>query len=312
MYHSIVVPLDGSVFSEHALPVAATVARRAGAALHLVRVNSAPIVAEVARGFSTPDVRFWEEDRAYLTGVAQRLASTAGVSASVDVLDGPVVESLLEYAIGRRADLVIMTTHGRGPFSRFWLGSVADQLVSRLPMPLLLVRPQTALPTLNHEPGFRRQLIALDGSPRAEAILPPAVELGRLMGSSFVLLRAVEWPPVYGVDLTGYALAGTEIEVFRRLHAEALDYLEKTADRLRREGLEVQTRVADRLHPAAAILEEAAALSCDLIALDTHGRHGVPRLFLGSVADKVVRGAPVSVLLHRSLTPRPAPEGVGP
>lgn len=311
MYQSIVVPLDGSMFSEHALPIGAAITRRAGGALHLVRVQTAPLAAEVARGFSKPDARFWEEDRAYLRGVANRLASVTGVSTSIEVLDGPVIDTLRAYAIDQRADLVIMTTHGRGPLSRFWLGSVADQLVPRLPMPVLLVRPQTALSTFTHEPTFHRLLIALDGSPRTEEVLKPATELVRLMNSSLVLLRAVEPPPVYGVGMSGYVMATAEVGVLERLHAEAGNYLEKVADRLRSEGLEVQTRVVNAPYPASAILEEAAALSCDLIALETHGRHGLSRLFLGSVADKVVRGATVSVLLHHALTSHPAPVPAG-
>ena len=73
------------------------------------------------------------------------------------------------------------------------------------------------------------------------------------------------------------------------------------ANRLQGEGAPVEARVVVRTHAASAILEEAARTGCDLIALATHGRRGLPRLFLGSVADKVVRGAGVPVLLHRSL-----------
>jgi nucleotide-binding universal stress UspA family protein len=72
---------------------------------------------------------------------------------------------------------------------------------------------------------------------------------------------------------------------------------------LREQGLEVRTRVVTEGRPVAAILSEAEAGHCDLIALATHGRRGLSRLFLGSVADKVVRGAAASVLLCRPLAP---------
>ena len=76
--------------------------------------------------------------------------------------------------------------------------------------------------------------------------------------------------------------------------------MERLAGPLRERRLRVETRVAVHPHAASAILEEARTHPCDLIALETHGRRGLPRLFLGSVADKVVRGAAVSVLVHRS------------
>ena len=84
---------------------------------------------------------------------------------------------------------------------------------------------------------------------------------------------------------------------------EAEDYLERVAERLRARSLQVRTRVVADLHPAAAILREAAVSDVDLVALATHGRRGLSRLFLGSVADKVVRGAAASVLLCRPLAP---------
>jgi nucleotide-binding universal stress UspA family protein len=89
------------------------------------------------------------------------------------------------------SDLIVMTTHGRGPVSRFWLGSVADQLVHRLPMPLLLIRTQEDSPLPRDEPELRNLLVALDGTPTAEQILQPAGVLAKLMGASCTLLRVV-------------------------------------------------------------------------------------------------------------------------
>ena len=62
-------------------------------------------------------------------------------------------------------DLVVMTTHGRGPIARFWLGSIADELVRVLPMPLLLLRPPEMLPDFTVEPPLNNILIPLDSSP---------------------------------------------------------------------------------------------------------------------------------------------------
>jgi nucleotide-binding universal stress UspA family protein len=83
----------------------------------------------------------------------------------------------------------------------------------------------------------------------------------------------------------------------------AQDYLAGVAERLRARGVRLRARVATFEQPAVGILQEAEALGVGLIALATHGRRGLARLFLGSVADKVVRGATVPVLVHRGAGP---------
>ena len=306
MYRTLLVPLDGSRFSEHALPLAASIARRAGAALYLVHVHPPRPIGEGVAALATEKAA-WAQAKSYLDEVVKRLEAGTGVRATTRVLDGPVPDTLHECATGQIADLVVMSTHGRGPFSRFWLGSVADQLAHRLPMPLLLVRPHEAAVDLAREPALTRLLVGLDGSPRAEEVLGPALGLARLTGATVALLRVVLPPPVYGMDLPPYAAAGAgaDLTLLEELRHEADAYLTRVADRLRGEGHAVEARVAVHTHAATALLEEADRTGCDLIALETHGRRGLPRLFLGSVADKVVRGAGVPVLLHRSLQGAP-------
>jgi nucleotide-binding universal stress UspA family protein len=298
MYQNLMVPLDGSPFAEHALPFAASVARRAGAALQLVQAHvpvaslysGSELVADL-----TLDARIREAETAYLDGVAERLTEAVPVRVSRTLVDGMVADALHERALAAAADLVVMATHGRGPFSRFWLGSVADALVRRLPMPILLVRPREESANLAAEIPVRRILVPLDGSDLAEQILRPATELGSLTQAEYTLLRVVEpfLPPPH--QFRG--------PLFDQLAREAHTYLDGVAERLRGQRLRVETRVVLNRLPAAAILEEARVHTPDLIALATHGRGGLPRLLLGNVADKVIRGAMTPVLVHRPLIP---------
>ena len=294
MYRSLLVPLDGSAFAEHALPFAASIARRAGATLRVVRVHVP--VASLYSGNElvadlTLDAKIRENETAYLDGVVKRLAEIVPVPVSRILADGPVADALREQSLASAADLVVMATHGRGPLSRFWLGSVADTLVRCLPMPILLVRPQEEVPTLAAEVRLRRILIPLDGSVLAEQILGPATELGSLTQAEFTLLRVVEpfMPPPH--QLLG--------PLFDQLAREAQIYVDGVAERLRGQSLRVETRVVFNRFASAAILEEAQVHVSDLIALETHGRGGLTRMLLGSVADKVVRGALTPLLLHR-------------
>src|SRR5262249_10414406 len=210
-------------------------------------------------------------EAAYLQRVAGRLAQVAPVPVKTSVLDGPVVDALLEHAAFTDADLAVMTTHGRGPFSRFWLGSVTDELVRRLPVPAVVLRPHADRPAdLAAAPALKHVLVALDGSPLAAAMLEPAVALGTPDGAEYTLLRVVKPAPILGSDLAGYAVAATDDVVTEKLEAEARDYLDDRAGRLRARGLLVKTVVVVHEQPAVALLEQAAALGADVLALETH------------------------------------------
>src|SRR3712207_6268837 len=202
MYRSILVPLDGSTFGEHALPLAVSIARRAGATLNLVHVH-APLKSVYLEGAAflddslEADIKAQQQD--YLQGVAGRVQSIApGLAVATKLVVGDVASSLASEAVNQGANLVVMTTHGRGPLGRFWLGSVADQLIGHLPMPLLRIRPHEATVDLNREPPIRHILISLDSTPFAEKILEPAVELGRLMEADVTLVRIIK--PVIPAD----------------------------------------------------------------------------------------------------------------
>ena len=289
MIKTILVPLDGSATSEHALAIAASIAKRAQAALRLVHVRQ-PVHYQDGLAASPK-----EQD--YLDLQAWRIRQTTHLSVCVAVLEGPVAETIAEHAQSVNADLIVMTTHGRGPFSRFWLGSVADRLIRRVPAPLIVVRPPDEMCEPWPEPNWqpRRILVALDGSTLAEAVLPRAVELAKLLSASLAFVRVVEPLPV----LTPEGLVPQPIlldsSVLDELKTQARTYLEKIADSLRKDGLAVSCRVVVDDRVAPAILEEAR--ESDLIALATHARHGVARMLLGSVTDKTIRGATGPVLV---------------
>jgi nucleotide-binding universal stress UspA family protein len=309
MYKSLLVPLDASQFAEHALPLALAVARRSGASLRLVAV-AAPMAEVYVEGafFAAADLesQLRSQLRIYLDGVVARLRARTGTPVSGVVLGGEVAPTLCEHAQQVGADLVVLATHGRGPLGRFWLGSVADELVRHLPMPVLLARPHEAAPDLNQEPDLGRVLLPLDGSGLAEQILEPAVALAGLMpAGEWTLLRAIkpsavleDAPGTPGIEPEARSLLGHIHTMQAHLRQQAETYLNSVAQRLRGRGFRAQTHVVEG-HPAEAILREAQSWHAGLIALATHGRRGLSRLILGSVADKVIRAAHLPVLVQR-------------
>jgi nucleotide-binding universal stress UspA family protein len=159
---------------------------------------------------------------------------------------------------------------------------------------VLLVRPRDAAPGIVPEPQLEHALVPLDGSSLAERVLGPALDFVRLWEGRCALLRVIEASPA---TTTGRPNRSRPPEQEQEAAAQA--YLGMIAGRLREEGIAVQTRVVVAPHAAPAILEEAQRQRCDFIALATHGRSGLRRMLLGSVADKVIRGASIPVLVYR-------------
>jgi nucleotide-binding universal stress UspA family protein len=311
MFRTILVPLDGSVFAEHALPLAVSVARHCEATLRLLRVvppladyffmppePTDPLAAELRQLYRA-------EAQAYLNDVAHRLKDAGPVICDVMEEEEGVGESICADAVKTGAELIVLSSHGRGAVARFWLGSNADKLVRTAPVPVLLARPPENAPAadLRREAPLQHFLIALGGNTSAAQVVEPALALGKATGAVYTLVRVVR--PAFPNLLTDIGAGPTPPSGWIGLNKideqncqKAEDYLRTVAERLRAAGATVQTRVHIAEQPAAAILREATLVGADMIALETHGR-GVSRLLIGSVADKVVRGTSLPVLVCR-------------
>ena len=297
MYQIILVPLDGSAFGEQAVPVALSIARRAGATVQLTHIHMAgqsPFVDGPALADASLDAQARATERAYLAQLAEQVAPAHDVRVESLLLDGPVADTLIDHAHAAGVDLIVMSTHGRGALGRLWLGSVAAALVGRAPAPVLLVRPPKTYAQPAQEPAFRHILIPLDGSRLAERAIEPALVIGALTQARYTLLQALD-PLVVEHTHPPYA-AGLDPRLLTEIQASATAYLERVAARLRARSLEVQTTLVIG-PPALAIREYAHAHAVDLIAMATHGHGGVSRLLLGSVTDAVLHTANVPILL---------------
>jgi len=309
-FTSILVPLDGSPSSEHALPLAVRVARQTGAALHLAHVRIPPSVpmftADLPLFDATLDDRAREQERVYLDTIIARLRSEPALCADSALLEGAISDSVADLISAHvrvtAADLVIMTTHGRGGLARLWLGSVADELVRRIHTPVLLLRPGEGVPAPDAEAVFRKILIPLDGSATAEQILEYVLALGGSTETDYTLLRVVEPVMLVRHIPADPAVKELDQQLLDQLLVEAQIYLEQVAERLTARGLKVRTRIVAVPQAAVAILGEACEDKAELIAMATHGRRGLARLLVGSVADKVLRGATTPMLLYRPWT----------
>jgi nucleotide-binding universal stress UspA family protein len=292
MYTRMLVPLDGSKLAERALGVALPLAERHGATLILATVHEPVLPQTVTTG--TPsydtalDLEQRETMRRYLERTAGRLRKRAASRIETAFREGRVVPTLGQLTRDLHAQLVVLSTHGRGGFQRLWLGSVADGLVRAAPVPVLLLRGgrgQTA--RLGPTAVFRRIVVALDGSARAEAAIGAAeMLLGRDPG--LVTLVHVLHPMTMAVAM----------QSVRRPDAEfTAAYLEPLAARVRAPGREVTIETRVDANVTRAIQEVVSAVGADVVALTPQGLRGAERFLMGSVADKLIRTATVPVLV---------------
>lgn len=302
MYGRIMVPLDGSAFGEYALPAATELARRSGASLELVHVHRHREYGADLEGI-TPyryehvteledrlDGDAWSDELARMNTLAEGLRAQ-GMDVVVRLLhDGSVARTLAQHARENGIDFVVMTTHGRSGARSFGAGSVALSLVHDLEVPVLVLRPDGDAPARPGAPSFRHVLIPLDGTPRSEDVLPAARELAYPFGSGATLLRVIEhglWP---------MNVIEVQVEDVHR-KAAAHVYLDRVAQTVAPGWTRPDVAVTTHRSVAQGILEAAEQVGADLIAIATHGRTGMARMMMGSVAAEVLHDTRLPLLL---------------
>lgn len=297
MLKHILIPLDGSELAEQALPHARCLADAFQASLVLIRViEIGPYTGEqmnvIAAHYESQQVA-----QAYLDRTATSLGQ-AGYPVDYQVSSGSAAEAILACARDRAIDLIVMSTHGRSGIGRWVFGGVADKVLRGADVPVFLIRSSAdAWRPESRAAAYERILVPLDGSMLAEQALPHAEKVARAMGGEIVLLRVPTIPPflAFGPD-PGMLLPSLLNEVYE----EADAYLANVARRLHARGLAVYKARMDPGPVAEAILDYARDADIDLIVMSTHGRGGVGRWVYGSIADRVLRGAEVPVLLVRA------------
>lgn len=294
MFRQMLIPLDGSPLAEQVLPLVKLFVEHANSAVVLLRVV-APIhpdlhTAEVEASASAQTEQACQAARDYLEALPPIFASNVAVARQV-ILGSPAT-TILEVAEKTPCDLIAMVTHGRTGIDRWVYGSVADKVLSGARLPILLVRANQLPRDLA---SIKHILIPLDGSPLAEHALVPAQQLAHAFNAKLVLFRVLESYSYAADGLVVSSIDGLDAIVGQTTQT----YLDEQVKAIQAQGIKVSSAseygvVADR------ILEAAHRYMADLIVMSTHGRSGLGRWVMGSVADRVLRASPIPVLLIRA------------
>jgi nucleotide-binding universal stress UspA family protein len=314
MFARILVPLDGSVSAEEALPVAARIVSASRGSMHLLMVVGS--LLDVAEEFDEDPLlseQRIETETTVATDYLRRIVTLSvlhSIQITTEVAPGLPAQYILAAASLGGVDLTVLSSHGRTGFTRWVLGSVAHTLAHESTVPTLVLHEHEAASLTAHTDIARplRVLVPLDGSPLAEAALEPAAHLAaRLAARGELHLTQVVKP--------WRASAKESLESSRNaeLRARASTYLTQAAERwqamAKELGISISWSVALEADVASALLSQAepeaqgqgaaGSLGCDLIAISTHGQHGLERWVMGSVTNRLLNATKLPLLIVR-------------
>lgn len=300
MLKQILIPLDGSPLAETALQPAAVLANRFGASLILLVRSTETWPKQEPLPADDLLAEFQAGD--YLTAVARRL-SREGLTVHIEVLADDPASSISAEAAYHQADLIVMATHGRQGIGALLHPSVTWGVLRRSNAPILTWKVAEAadqMPYGSWTPRFLQDatapiLVPLDGSLLAEHALPLAQEWAQRLGNPLVLVRAAEQPYLAGsaIDYSAVLARAQDWSL-----AEATSYLERK--RLEISGTGLHVDIDSHLGDAASLIEAGVQVhQAGLVVMASHGRSGLGRLLLGSVAKSLLSRLEVPILLAR-------------
>ena len=298
MFDHILVPLDGSKLAECVLPHAVALARAFHAQVTLLQVLGNPSSSGQGGSIDPLDWHIRKaEARAYLEDVAARLES-ADVQTQNVLLEGPPAKRIIDFAHEADVDLVLLGSHGRSGLSGWNISSVVQKIILRAYMPTMIVR------AYQHVPGdllglrHRYVLAPLDGSQRAECVLPLAATLTRFHESRLLFAQVVAKPEMpHRAPLTAEEM-DLMTQITERNRFEATRYLEQLRPRL---SADVETRLLVSDDVAAALHNLVAQEHVDLVLLSAHGYSGGSMWPYGSVALNFIAYGTTPLLIVQDL-----------
>ena len=286
MYSKILVPLDGSPSADQILPYVRSFAGTYNIPVELLWVNDVEIALWPPRS-----------GKEYLRQASAKYLSALKRIDSIEA-DGKPAEEIVRRAGAEPRCLIAMATHGMSGMRRWLIGSVASKVAQSAQNPLLLVRP-TESADLAAAIELKTIFVPLDGSGLAEKALPHVIALAKGLKLAVQLLRVYALPRDAYIVADGVIAQGSA-QFREAMQKEIESYLDGKVETLRAEGLAEVIGTAMEGDPASEIIDLAAKTAHSLIAMSTHGRSGIGRWLLGSVAEKVIQHSRAPVLLIRA------------
>jgi nucleotide-binding universal stress UspA family protein len=299
MLDHILVPLDGSYLAECVLPHTVALAQAFDARVTLLQVLARTQAADRTQAIDPLDWHIRKaEAGSYLDEVVARLQK-AKLRAEKAIVEGQVAERIMEFARNQEASLIILSSHGRSGLSGWNVSSVVQKIVLRACMPTMIVRAYQSVTNDLKGLRYRRMLVPLDCSQRAECVLPLATTLARFHKSQLLLTHVVRRPEMVRRALP----TQEEIELVNRLtehnRLEANRYLKQLQSRL---PSDVHLCLPVDDNAAATLHEMVEQENVDLVVLSAHGHSGGTKWPYGSVTLNFIAYGTTPLLIVQDLS----------
>jgi len=323
MLNKILVPLDGSELADTVLPHVAALTRINGTTITLLHVLEAAENSSTGKSLQEVDPVEWHlrksEVQTYLRETSQRLR-WANLSSEEIVLEGRAADRIVEYAQKEDVDLVALSSHGNGGLSSWNISSTAQKVIHRVRKSTLIIpahynvryqntdqqndnQEQDAghrmTPTEIPPISYQRILVPLDGSPRAECVLPIATALARVHGAELILVHVVTKPEMIERMPLSEEEKGLVTQIVKRNHAEVSRYFEQLQARI---SPRPSTLILERNNVEYALLDLAENESIDLVILAAHGHTGHNGGAYGRLATRFIDHGRMPLYVHQDLT----------
>ena len=310
MFDTILVPLDGSQLADCVLPHVVAVARPFEAEITLLRMLEKNHAGASAQLF---DLLNWQINKTravlYLDKIQGRLEKLA-IRVRTEILEGLIAEGITEYAQKQGTKLIILSSHGRNGLTQWGISSITQKIFLSAQTSLLIVRAhqyREHSDELTEAPVYRHILVPLDGSQRAENVLPIITQLANFHKSRIHLVQVVQTPEMARQMPSVREDVELSNRIVERNREEAKRYLEQLKSRSYLEGIAVQTHLITSANAAVTLHQLVEQEHIDLVALSAHGYSGIHQWPYGSMVNNFIMYGGVSLLIVQDLPAKQEP-----
>ena len=299
MFEKLLVATDGSELAEAALPYAEELAGRLGSEVALLNICE----SEEQRASHMRQLYMSRLAEAVEQGIRECRRLAGGLKSEETKVESIIVagnpaEEIIDYAETKHVSLIIMATHGRSGIRRWTMGSVATKVLRGSSVPLALIKAGEPRPAMRERRLLAKALLPLDGSEAGETAVAYVEELAVRLKMEVTLLQVVE-PKYIAIGAEPWDYSPYRQEWLEAMEQSARAYLGGIEQRLNAKGIVVNSRIESGV-ATERILEVAEQISADVIAMSTHGRSGVARWAIGSVADRLAHAGNIPLILVRA------------
>ncbi len=304
MFNTILVPLDGSQLADCVLPHVIAIARSFDSEVTLLRMLEKTQAGTSAQLF---DLVNWQINKTRATLYLEKIKARfqrEKTRAQTAVIEGLVADGITEYAHSHGIKLIVLSSHGRNGLTRWGISSITQKIIMSAQTSLLIVRAhQDGIHSdeLSEKLLYKRILVPLDGSQRAENVLPIVTQLAQFHRSQIHLVQIIQTPEMArqmpptreDIDLSN--------RIVSRNQEEAGRYLEQLKSRSFLEGLTIQIHLITSDNTAVALHQLVEQENIDMVALSAHGYSGIHQWPYGSMVNNFVQYGKVPLLIVQDL-----------